>query len=55
MLGGSISPDMNAISRKLGCDVQSLQDRQDVVFWQEAYRQFVAADGGVLRSGPLRL
>lgn len=32
---------INAIARKLGCDVQSLRDRRyDIVLWQEAYRQF---------------
>jgi len=40
-MDGTISPDMNAIARKVGCDVQSLQNRQDVVFWQKAYHQFV--------------
>ncbi|MBI4446311.1 MAG: sucrose-6-phosphate hydrolase [Acidobacteria bacterium] len=42
-----------AIARKLGCDVQELQDRQDLAFWQGAYHQFVdrlvkAAFGAVL-------
>jgi hydroxymethylpyrimidine pyrophosphatase-like HAD family hydrolase/fructoselysine-6-P-deglycase FrlB-like protein len=41
LMDGTISPDMNAIARKVGCDVQSLQNRQDVVFWQKAYHQFV--------------
>lgn len=40
-MDGHASPDMNAIARKLGCDVQSLQNRPDVVFWQKAYHRFV--------------
>jgi len=40
-LDESASPEMIAISRKVGCDVKCLRDRQDIVFWQEAYRRFI--------------
>lgn len=38
---GTFSPEMNAIARKLGCDIQSLKGLQNIVFWQKAYDRFV--------------
>lgn len=35
------SPEKTAIARKLGCEVQELQDHQDFNLWQDAYRHFV--------------
>lgn len=38
---GIFSQETVAIARKLRCDVRALADRQDLPFWQEAYRRFV--------------
>ncbi len=36
-----VSRGQIAIARKLECDVHELRDRQDLAFWQGAYRRFV--------------
>ena len=36
------SPGQMAIARKLGCDIKSLRDRQDLTSWKEAHRRFVS-------------
>ncbi len=41
LLDESASPETAAIARKLGCDVQALRNRQDMLFWREAYHRFV--------------
>ena len=39
--GGSL--ELMAIARKLGCEIHALRGRQDLAFWQEAYRRFVVS------------
>jgi hypothetical protein len=43
LLKGALTLEAVAIARKLNCDVESLQSREDVNFWKESYAQFIEA------------